>query len=48
MTFTIVCPPASGLAPPCVASSDTASSTVAGRAYSTSGKSMQGFSHTLP
>ena len=39
ITFTSVCPPASGRAPSCAASSETASSTVAGRAYSTSRRS---------
>jgi xanthine/uracil permease len=48
MTFTIVCPPASGRAPSCVASSEIASSTVAGRAYSTSRRSTLRFSHTPP
>ena len=32
ITFTSVCPPASGRAPSCAASSEIASSTVAGRA----------------
>ena len=48
MTLTSVCPPASARAPSYVASSEIASSTVAGRAYSTSRRSMPRFSHTTP
>ena len=46
MTLTSVCPPARARAPSWAPSSATASSTVVGRAYSTSRRSMGRFSHS--
>src|SRR4051795_8763685 len=46
MTLTSVCPPASGRAPSCADKSPTASSTVFGRAYCTSRRSIGAFSYT--